>query len=270
MVNGLYKNSASMQMAIDRMSAIGNNLANVTTNGYQRKSVFYRQLISEDQALERNEIGLRNLHNEELTYNPHRFDPHVHTSCCRPRGMQRRLDGEIATFTDYSPGGMKETGNPLDVALSSEGFFTVLTPDGIAYTRDGQFTLDSNGSLVTKNGYYVQGEGGPVQINGEHVEIGQRGEIIVDGEIVNQLMVRQFDTEDLTRVRDAMYVPRDSAGGVPVEQPEIMQGYLELSNVNIVREMVDMISTQRHYEANSKVIRAIDQSLQKTVNNVGK
>ncbi|MCD4830117.1 MAG: flagellar basal-body rod protein FlgF [Candidatus Cloacimonetes bacterium] len=270
MVEGLYKNSASMQLLIDKMSAIGNNLANVSTNGYQRKGVFFRQLVAEEQALERNQIGLRNLHTENLTYNPHRFSPHVHTSCCRPRGMQRRLDGEIATFTDYSPGGMRQTGNPLDVALNGEGFFTVLTPDGVAYTRDGQFSLDATGNLVTSAGFFVQGEGGPVQITGGQVEIAPMGEIIVDNEVVNRLMIRNFDTEGLARVKDALYRPLHQSGGEPVESPGVMQGYLELSNVNIVREMVDMIAVQRHYDANGKVIRAHDETLRKSVNNVGK
>ena len=270
MVEGLYKNSASMQLLIDKMNAIGNNLANATTTGYQRKSVFFRQLIEEEQALERNEIGLRHLHNEPRTYNEHQVNPHVHTSCCRPRGAQRHLQGEIATFTDYTSGGMRQTGNALDVALNGEGYFTVLTPDGLAYTRDGQFTLDAEGNLVTSAGYYVQGEGGPIQITGEHVEIAPKGEIVVDGQVVNQLMVRRFEPDALLRVQEAMYRPQSSTGGEAVEAPEVMQGFLELSNVNVVREMVDMIAAQRHYEANAKVIRAQDETLQKSVTNVGK
>jgi len=268
MVRGLYTNSASMQLLIDKMDAVGNNIANVSTNGYRRKGVFLRQLIGAEQALERNNLELRERADEPLIRNTP--DAHVHALCCAPRGGQMHLTGEIATYTDYTPAGLHETGNPLDIALGGDGFFSIATANGTAYTRDGQFSLDSNGYLVDSHGRYVQGEGGPIQITGGSVEIGEEGEVIVDNEVVTRLSIRTFNTDDLVRVEDSLFVPADGAAGTEVEHPIVKQGYLELSNVNIVNEMVDMISVQRHYEANAKVIRAQDETLQKAVNEIAK
>lgn len=262
MVRSLYQNSSSMQLLLDRMDVVSNNMANVDTNGYKRRDVFFRQLIGAEQALERDEIELRRDENLPLT---HSEDP-----CCRLRGVPFRFKGDISTYTDYSHGPVKETGNPLDVALASEGFFTIQGPDGIGYTRDGQFKLNENGSLVTADGFFVLGESGPIEITGNALEISQKGHIIVDGNIINQLMIRDFDRQDLVRTRHALYVPSgENPEALPVN-PNVQQGYLETSNVNPVQEMVRMISTQRHYETNANLITSVDRVLEKTVSQLGR
>jgi flagellar basal-body rod protein FlgG len=262
MVRGLYQGSGAMQYLIEKTDVIGNNIANSSTNGFKRQGVFFRQLIDAEQALENDQI-----HTME-TAKGDRYTMQLHRGC-NPPGTPYTPEGDISTYTDFTEGGIRETGNPLDVAITGEGYFVVETPQGTAYTRDGQFKVDRTGKLVTAQGYPVSGEGGPIQITGEKVSIAEDGTISVDGNRVNKLALRAFDEEKLVQNRDGLVVLPESNTPQSVE-PHVQQGMLETSNVNPVREMVEMIAAQRHYDANSKVIQTIDSSLQKSVNDIGR
>ncbi len=262
MVRGLYQNSSSMQLLQDRMDVIANNMANVSTNGYKRQGVFYRQLIGAEQALDRNQITLKQLREHPFTWQ--------NSDCCTRRGQVRQLQGDISTYTDYADGPVKETGNPLDIAINGKGFFVVQTPEGTGYTRDGQFKIDQDGNLVTSEGYLVQGEAGPIQITGDMVNINAKGELGQDGVIVNKLMIRDFPEDTLMNISRGVMYPQGENVSAQEADVNVLQGYLESSNVVVVKEMVDMISTQRHFQANEKVINAMDTTLRKTANDIGK
>lgn len=139
------------------------------------------------------------------------------------------------------------------------------------YTRDGRFHLTKDGLLVDADGNAVQGQNGNITIDpsSKNVSISATGQITADGEIVDTLNIVDFEDYDyLKKYGDTMYEPVDGATTKDAEG-EILQGYTEQSNVNVVREMVDMITITRAYEAGQKVIRSYDSMLDKSVNQVG-
>ncbi len=241
MINGIFKNSSAMQLLENKFEVIGNNIANTSTNGFKRSDVFFQQMVEAEQALDRNKIKVT------------------------------LPQGQIPSYTDYSPGAIKETGNKLDFALGSQGFFTIQSPDGIAYSRDGQFSINATGQLVNADGFLVLGEGGPIQLTSQEFSISDEGHIMVDGNMVNKFQIQAFNPNDGVRIKQGLIYPNDSdIKPVTIEKPSVQQGYLETSNVNVVKEMVEMIATQRYYEANNKVLRAQDESLAKSVNEIAR
>ena len=162
------------------------------------------------------------------------------------------------------------------MALSGSGFFTVSVTDKAGevhtrYTRDGRFHLTKDGLLVDADGNAVQGQNGNITIDpsSKNVSISATGQITADGELVDTLNIVDFEDYDyLKKYGDTMYEPVDGATTKDAEG-EILQGYTEQSNVNVVREMVDMITITRAYEAGQKVIHSYDSMLDKSVNQVG-
>ena len=162
------------------------------------------------------------------------------------------------------------------MALSGSGFFTVSVTDKAGevhtrYTRDGRFHLTKDGILVDADGNAVQGQNGNITIDpsSKNVSISATGQITADGELVDTLNIVDFEDYDyLKKYGDTMYEPVDGATTKDAEG-EILQGYTEQSNVNVVREMVDMITITRAYEASQKVIHSYDSMLDKSVNQVG-
>ena len=162
------------------------------------------------------------------------------------------------------------------MALSGSGFFAVSVTDKAGevhtrYTRDGRFHLTKDGLLVDADGNAVQGQNGNITIDpsSKNVSISATGQIMADGELVDTLNIVDFEDYDyLKKYGDTMYEPVDGATTKDAEG-EILQGYTEQSNVNVVREMVDMITITRAYEASQKVIHSYDSMLDKSVNQVG-
>ncbi len=170
--------------------------------------------------------------------------------------------------TDYSHGSIINTGNPLDLALSGDGFFVL---EGEKYTRRGDFKLDSEGFLVNKDGIKVLGQGNqPIQLPPGRIEIGPDGTIIVNGTLVGRLKIVDFEKPyQLLRLGDSIYVPQ--AGETPQEvNTRVIQGSVEGANVNVISEMVRMIESMREFEAYQKMIRAFDESTQKAINEIGR
>jgi flagellar basal-body rod protein FlgF len=160
----------------------------------------------------------------------------------------------------------------LDVAINGSGFFSIQTPDGVQYTRQGNFTLDSEGVLITPDGYPVLGEGGEITLEEGTVEIDGQGGVYVDGDEVGRLQISDFtNPETLTKAGNGRFVGSDAA--IMGERPEnstVSQGYLETANVNPVRAMTEMIETSRAFEAYQKVIQSADEATSKSINDVGK
>ena len=173
--------------------------------------------------------------------------------------------------TDFSQGTIIPTGGPLDVAIRGDGFIEVSTPFGTKYTRNGAMTLNENKELVTSEGYFIQGFKGKIQLASDNVVINEFGEIMQDGEIVDKLKVVNFSNKgDLRKVGSALYdFSETPAGQISGFEGKIVQGTIEQSNVNAINEMIKMISVQRDYENGQKLIRTIDDTLGRAVNEVG-
>ena len=248
MIRGIYNNSSAMQYLDEKLDVISNNLANTETNGFKRSGVAFRQHITAEQAKHRE---LNNL------------DP-------LPRG-------EIQTYIEYTPGALRQTGNPLNFALDGKGFFTVQTPEGIAWTRDGAFSMDDDGYIVTQDGYYVLGEyNGPIKIFGNSFSTSDNGDIVVDNQVVNRFLIQDFDLKEVVQRGQNLYHPRDpylmhlQHNYLTIYDAQMKQGFLETSNVNIVKEMISMIAINRQYQANDKAIKTQDEALNKSVNNISR
>lgn len=241
MNSGIYSALTGNIAAMKRLDVLSNNLANVNTPGFKKDRMTFEGML---QA-----IG------------------------AQPRaggGTDAPVYSETVFFTDYSPGSVKQTGNTFDLAIDGDGFFAVTTADGQrAYTRQGNFRLDSAGRLVTSDGAQV---GGGIVIAGGKVDINGRGEVFVDGSQVGRLEVVDFPKPyAMQKIGSALFVPTDpQATPQPVTGEKVMQGALEESNVNTVQEMVQLIETNRYFEMCSKVVKAYDDLTGKAANEIGK
>ena len=231
-----------------RMANIANNLANVNTNGYKRDVLSFKdtfQMMAHDIVME----PVNNIRSEKLFPDPQHM--------ARPR--------IAASKTDYSQGAMKYTGNPLDVAIAGEGFFTFQRDGQNFLSRDGHFVLDSEGRLVTPQGSAVLGAGGTemsVPAGTKVVHLASDGTLFADGEVVGQIQLSTVnDLEGLQKVGQNLYRIRDGSGAAEVDAPTrttLEQGYIETANVEVVYEMVNMIEAQRQFEAYQKVMQTSD------------
>lgn len=181
------------------------------------------------------------------------------------------LDMQSISKTDFSQGPVRYTGNDLDVALSSKGFFKVETSKGLRYTRDGAFSINAEGHLVTGNGDKVLGENGPINIEGGKVSIKSDGQVVVDNEPVDKLAVVGFDAPQLLMKEGGSYYSyQGEMKGISTEtEISIQQRYLESSNVNPTQEVIKMIETFRAFESVEKAIQSIDGLTGKMVNDYG-
>lgn len=181
------------------------------------------------------------------------------------------LDMQSNSSTDFSPGPLRYTGNELDVALSSKGFFKVETPNGLRYTRDGAFSINAEGILVTGNGDTVLGQSGPITLENGEVYIGRDGQVVVNNESVDKILVVDFDDPQLLRKEGGSYYSyQGEKNGISTEaDAEIQQKYLEGSNVNPTQEVIKMIETYRAFESVEKAIQSIDALTGTMVNDYG-
>lgn len=257
MPSGLYIAASGMDSALIRQNVIANNLANVQTVGFKQNRevdiAFPTYLIAR-------------LHDQRMNV----MDG---TAEIRPNiGVMGGgvIPQEVAT--DYSQGSHLETKNPLDFALNGPGFFSVLNPDGKTFlTRDGSFSLDSNGRLVTKDGLPVLGHNGEIYIDGNEITADQEGNISVDGKALDQLLtVKVQNLDQLTKVGHSLFktTPQTKVDMAP-EGIQVQQGFLEQSNVNSITEMVNMIDTYRSYELNSRIISTFDHLGEEAATEIG-
>ncbi|MFH2093674.1 MAG: flagellar hook-basal body protein [Pseudomonadota bacterium] len=177
---------------------------------------------------------------------------------------------------DYSQGAIVETGNPLDLALSGDGFFKIETSEGIKYTRNGNFTLDNNGILVDQNGNPVMGQGGAIAIGGENIGqglgINRAGEISIGGEIIDTLDIVTFaDLKKLKREGANLFsYEGETTREIAADQTSVEQKALEKANVTVVEEMARMIDYHRMFETYTKSMMTFDELDNKAINDVGK
>ncbi|MBU1169652.1 MAG: flagellar hook-basal body protein [Proteobacteria bacterium] len=163
--------------------------------------------------------------------------------------------------TDHSSGDIQLTGNKLDLALSGKGFFKIETPNGLRYTRNGNFSLNTQGQIVTGKGDLVQGDAGPITVPGSDVFINEAGEVFSDGEQVDNLSMADFDSYALLKKDEAnnYRYEGNAQDEKPAQDVKVFQGGLEAANLSVVTEMTKMIESHRMYETISKMMRTIDE-----------
>ncbi|MDD5724119.1 MAG: flagellar hook-basal body protein [Syntrophales bacterium] len=178
----------------------------------------------------------------------------------------------LRSVADYSQGTIQRTGNVLDLAIEGEGFFTIQTERGNAYTRDGRFLVDGEGKLVTLSGDCVLGKSGAISLEGDTIEFSQAGAVIVDGAEVDALNIVNFENPSaLSRLGGSLYSDPDNLAGMRVEEnPAIQSGCLEASNVQVITEMTRMIDIQRSFELYQKVMQTLQDMDKLSTTRLGK
>lgn len=174
-----------------------------------------------------------------------------------------------AAMLDMKQGTVRQTGNPLDLAIDGNGFFEIQSNDKTYYTRQGQFTLDNNGMLVTSTGEAVAGLSGTLRLSSDKPAIDRQGMVLENGKPAGQIKIVQFtDNSLLQYVGEGKYV-QASASIKPQEKASLRQGQLETSNVNSTVEMVRMIETMRHFESGQKIIQMYDEMNERLITKLG-
>ncbi len=255
MIRSLWIAKTGLESQQTNMDVIANNLANINTVGFKRTRAVFEDLMYQTIRQPGAQVGAAN----QL-----------------PSGLQLGTGVRtVATERIHSQGDLKNTGHSLDIAIQGRGFLQVEMPDGtFAYTRDGSLQIDQNGQLVTAGGYPIQP---PINIPDNALEITisrdgtvsvtQPGDVGVSVE-VGQLQLSTFiNPTGLQSMGENLYVESDASGPANFMQPGmdgaglVLQEYNETSNVNVAEELVNMITTQRAYEINSKAVQTSDQML---------
>lgn len=240
MIKGLYTSASAMIPRIKKQEAAANNIANASTPGFKKERIFTKELSK-----------------AELKIAPRRNE-----------WEQPMVD---KSYTSFAPGVFDKTGNPLNMAIDGDGFFTLELPDGTkALTRNGAFSVNNQGQLEIPGGALVMGESGAIEVGSGVVEVSGTGIVSSNGLAVGQITpVTVNDLQALDKIGNSMYVVPEGEELIPSTKSTVQQGYLEASNVDIVREMIEMIISFRNFEADSKSISVQDQSLEQLFSRVG-
>jgi flagellar basal-body rod protein FlgF len=237
-----------------RLQMISNNLANVNTVGFKK------------------DLGRFKAFNLSLADNNKELPVSWQQSQAPEYWMQ------FSSYTDFSSGDKKKTGNPFDLALTGRGFFCVKTPDGVRYTRRGDFTVNSDEVLVTHEGWPVLGRGGEIRIElakpsdkKREFSVSEDGFVTVDGSQVDRLRIVDFtNSSGLEKAGHNFYRAVNPRTLEEMDEDfKVSQGFLELSNVDVVRMMTEMIEVLRGYESYQKTMRSIDDMNARLINDVG-
>ena len=260
MLKGLYTAYTGMVNQQKRLDTMTNNLANVNTVGYKKEG-------ATSQAF-----------SDVLAYRI----KDVTTPGYSDRIGNMNLGVKVGeNYTDWTQGSFRQTENTYDLALSGNGFFNIEFTDKngntmTMYTRDGGFTVNKDGYLVNDNGDYVLGttEGGAqerIRLDPtKETRVDELGGMYQDNTLVATLMITDFEDYNYLSKYGENYYQAIEGAELTESDAQVYSGYLEQSNVETVQEMVNMISIQRNYEANQKVITTYDKSLDITVNQIGK
>ena len=279
MIRGIYTGAAGMEALQSKMDVTANNLANVDKTAFKRDEVLLKSFP---------DMLIHRMNDDGVNWTPlGSFD-------VSPVVGKLGTGVEVnEVYTRFEQGAVKATKRDADLALNGKGFFMLQTDRGERLTRSGSFTLDRNGYLVNPQGFPLLGEKGPIQVNRNNFLVNELGEVYINGDIgsdpediygrdandfknpilVDKIMLRDVEyPRNLLKDGDSFYATTPESGAPERmnedKQPQVLQAFLETSNVNIVREMVDMIEVQRMYELNQKSISTHDNMLGTLINNV--
>lgn len=243
---GIYTLVSGGKTLERKMDAIANNLANVDTVGYKQDQPSFELLFS-------NTMGVARESDEERFANHEHLAPYT--------GVGTFHVGVAGMGTHMGQGRLMRTGNELDFALSTkDAWFSVNTPQGERFTRAGEFSLNSDGQLVTPEGYVVNGQEGPLTLQGNEIHLNEDGSILVDGEPAGNLRIVNFPfPERLDKMGGSLFAPGDAENQPRIqENVSLAQGMLESSNVEAVEEMTRMIQANRTYTTMQKALNIAD------------
>ena len=281
MIRGWYTAASGMRAQQWRLDAVANNLANVDTDGYKREVAAFKSFP---------ELLLRRQDDDGVYPIP--FGSADAAPIIGKMGMGVELN---ELYTCFEQGALKETTSDFDIALDGKGFLCVATPYGERYTRNGSFILGMEGLLLTKEGFPVLGENGPIRVlannfqidkdgrvwinaaypNEPDVTVGRESNLWEDPVLLDTLKLVEFELDRyLEKQGSSLYRESEYSGPAMVmlegERPRVFQGFLEAANVDPVVEMVQMIEVNRAYEANQKVIQTHEAALGTLINQVAK
>lgn len=230
MIKGIYHAARSLETQNKNLERIANNLANLNTVGYKREGMFIQIL---------NQLGLP----------------------------------QVKSPVDMSQGELVETKNPLDLAIVGVGLFVVKTEKGFEFVRNGNFQISEEGFLVDKEGRKVIGKNGEINLSEYQLDennllsISRNGEIKVGENVVDNLLIAKLNEDTYEQRKEGLNFDSISDIQELAEEGEyqILQGYLEESNVNPIQEMENMIRVSKDYESSYKMVISLDESLQKSV-----
>lgn len=272
MIRSWYTGASGMRAQQWRLDAVANNLANADADGYKKDVTIHKAFP---------ELLMRRMSDDGVYRHPF------------GSGDAAPVIGKLGTgvevnelFTIFGQGALKETQSDFDLALDGKGFFTVATPWGERYTRNGSFHLGKEGYLETKEGYPVLGENGLLRVKANNFQVDKDGRVWINAEyaddpdllisrennawgdtvLLDTLKIVDFDLDRyLQKQGSSLYRATDTSGEGQVMEgearPRVIQGFTEASNVDPVVEMVQMIEVNRAYEANQKVIQTGDAML---------
>jgi flagellar basal-body rod protein FlgF len=242
MIKGIYSSGAGLAPRTSRLEVLANNIANVNTTGFKKDSLFIEAM--KDAALAQSQ------EQGEL------------------KGLQSRQ------FVDFSEGSFMETKNPLDFAIQGRGFFVVETPQGIRYTRNGNFSLAVDGTVVNGQGFPVMGSSGKIVIPDTQkladtsISVNQHGDIALGSTQLGKIRIADFENLNLLK-KDGSSLFSTEAEEKPVSLDStntvVRQGYLEESNVEGIHEMIELVELTRSFETDQRTIQAQDSTLERAM-----
>jgi len=249
MLRCFYTAGTGMLVQRDRMDVLANNLTNVDTTAYKSDG-----LISSTFA----DMMIERLNDPDIV---------SVSKTVGPLGTGTHIE---EVYTSFEQGNVEGTGRSCDFALEGKGFFIVSTPDGDRYTRDGSFSVTSAGYLVNNDGLYVQGQNGRIYVGGDNFTVDEQGNIYVNDTLTDKFRIVEFqDSAELRKQGDNLYELASGQAQTSVNTV-VVQGALEGSNVDTAAELTRLLAVSNAYSINQRVLGMIDQSLEKTVNEVGR
>lgn len=244
MFQGFYDLTSNMITQNRNMNIISNNMSNVSTPGFKMDRL------------------MQSTFRDEMIY---RYDRYGKTAV----GVASRMNIGDERVTDYTEGGVRETGAPMDVGLVGSGFFEIQTDNGMVYTRDGSFNLDDEGYLILPGFGRVQGTNGPIRLTTDDIVIDQQGNITSEdgNQYFGRIRVVDFADYDqqLTKVTGGVFVTNAQPQAAPLGT-KTMQKMLEDSNVSMAEQMTSMMSGQRVLQSSAQLLKMYDQLTAKIVN----
>jgi flagellar basal-body rod protein FlgF len=265
---GVYTALSGAIAQSQRLDTISNNIANVNTPAFKKDQQLFREYLTANEK-------------PPSVIQVPRIAASVESFYDMQGGDKSFVDAN-GTYTDFTQGGLKGTNNPLDVAINGKGFFEIATPSGVKLSRNGGFSIDGNGQVVTREGHPVLAAGEPgadpasrvIRLTGQgSLTISESGDIFEGENQVARLSVVDVPNKDsLSKFGNSLYDFKKGFNPevVNIASPSLKQGFIEASNVNIVQEMTDMITATRTFESTQKAISAYDSMADKLVNVIPK
>ena len=236
MGNGIYIALSGAVAQSSALDVVANNVANASTTGFRADRLAFTKALGQAKAKDQAFVQV------------------------------------AATRSDSSGGAIKQTGNPLDLALSGDGFFAIDTPRGVRYTRAGEFQLDPQGRIVNPDGFTARAKGGGsvnIPKDAQQVSVASDGTVYADDKKVGALELARFAPGNVVHEGGALFAAAPGAKANVGEMPQVLAGSVEQGNFNVVRGVVDMIKISRNYEALHRMIESYKQIDERTAQNVG-